>query len=251
VRDDVERGTYQPCTKNISETQLRIAVLIPALNEETTLPRVLADLPKTLVEEIVVVDNGSSDRTSAVARAGGATVLSESQRGYGWACLTGIAYLKTKAPDILVFLDGDYSDHPDELPTVVEPIITGGYDLVIGSRTKGEAEPGALLPQARFGNALATFLIRLLYGFRYSDLGPFRAIRFPALLQLAMKDRTYGWTVEMQIKAVQQGLRVTEVPVRYRKRVGGVSKVSGTIKGTVLAGYKILWTVFRYARESV
>jgi glycosyltransferase involved in cell wall biosynthesis len=232
----------------MSETQPRIAVLIPALNEETTLPRVLADLPRTLVAEVVVVDNGSSDQTPAVARASGATVLCESRRGYGWACLTGIAYLKTQAPDILVFLDGDYSDHPDELPAVVEPIISGGYDLVIGSRTKGEADPGALLPQARFGNALATFLIHLLYGFQYSDLGPFRAIRFPALLKLGMTDQTYGWTVEMQIKAVQQGLRITEVPVRYRKRAGGTSKVSGTIKGAVLAGYKILWTIFRYTR---
>ncbi len=235
----------------MSETQLRIAVLIPALNEEATLPRVLADLPKILVEEVVVVDNGSSDQTPTVARTCGATVLYEPRRGYGWACLTGIAYLKTKAPDILVFLDGDYSDHPDELLAVVQPILTDGYDLVIGSRTKGEADHGALLPQARFGNALATFLIRLLYGFRYSDLGPFRAIRFPALLKLGMTDRTYGWTVEMQIKAIRQGLRITEVPVRYRKRAGGTSKVSGTIRGTVLAGYKILWTVVRYARESV
>jgi glycosyltransferase involved in cell wall biosynthesis len=235
----------------MSETQPRIAVLIPALNEETTLPRVLADLPKGLVEEVVVVDNGSSDQTPAVARAAGATVLSESRRGYGWACLAGIDYLKTKSPDILVFLDGDYSDHPDELPAVVHPIVSGEYDLVIGSRTKGEADPGALLPQARFGNALATFLIRLLYGFRYSDLGPFRAIRFPALLQLGMTDCTYGWTVEMQIKAIRQGLRITEVPARYRKRAGGASKVSGTLKGTVMAGYKILWTVVRYTWRAV
>jgi glycosyltransferase involved in cell wall biosynthesis len=234
-----------------SDAQPRIAVLIPALNEEATLPRVLADLPKAMVEEVVVVDNGSSDQTSAVARAAGATVLYESRRGYGWACLAGIAYLKTKSPDILVFLDGDYSDHPDELPAMVHPIISGEYDLVIGSRTKGEADRGALLPQARFGNALATFLIQLLYGFRYSDLGPFRAIRFPALLQLGMTDRTYGWTVEMQIKAIQQGLRITEVPARYRKRAGGTSKVSGTLKGTVLAGYKILWTVFRYTWRAV
>lgn len=235
----------------MSEMYPRIAVLIPALNEETTLPRVLADLPKALVEEVVVVDNGSSDRTPAVAHAGGATVLYESRRGYGWACLAGIEYLKTKSPDILVFLDGDYSDHPDELSVIVGPIISEGYDLVIGSRTKGESESGALLPQARFGNALATFLIRLLYGFRYSDLGPFRAMRFHALLRLEMTDRTYGWTVEMQIKAIRQGLRITEVPVRYRKRAGGASKVSGTIKGTVLAGYKILWTVFRYTWRTV
>jgi glycosyltransferase involved in cell wall biosynthesis len=235
----------------MSEMHPRIAVLIPALNEETTLPRVLADLPKALVEEVVVVDNGSSDRTPTVASAAGATVLYESRRGYGWACLAGIEYLKTKSPDILVFLDGDHSDHADELPALILPIVSEGYDLVIGSRTKGEADPGALLPQARFGNVLATFLIRLLYGFRYSDLGPFRAMRFPALLRLEMTDRTYGWTVEMQIKAIRQGLRITEVPVRYRKRTGGTSKVSGTIKGTVLAGYKILWTVFRYTWRTV
>lgn len=230
----------------MNNVPLRVAVLIPALNEESALPRVLADIPRTDVQEIVVVDNGSSDRTATVARAGGATVLSEHRRGYGWACLTGIAYLKTHAPDIVVFLDGDYSDHPDELPQVIRPIVSGDYDLVIGSRTKGEAEPGALFPQARFGNALATWLIRWLYGFSYSDLGPFRAIRFSSLLSLGMADKTYGWTVEMQIKALQHGLRVTEVPVQYRKRAGGVSKVSGTVKGTILAGYKILWTVFRY-----
>src|SRR5262245_51748320 len=207
----------------------RIAVLIPALNEEASLSYVLNDLPQGVVEEVVVIDNGSSDRTSEVARAGGATVLSEPRRGYGWACLAGIEYLKTKNPDIVVFLDADYSDHPDELPAVVEPIIAEGYDFVIGSRTKGEADPGALLFQARFGNALATCLIRLLYGFSYSDLGPFRAIHFSTLLELGMTDRTYGWNVEMQIKAVQQKLRITEVPVRYRKRAGGESKVSGTI----------------------
>lgn len=221
--------------------------MIPALNEEAALPYVLADLPADIVEEVVVIDNGSSDRTAEVARAAGATVLNEPRRGYGWACLAGIEYLKSKTPDIVVFLDADHSDHPDELPALVRPIVQDGCDLVIGSRTKGEAAPGALLPQARFGNALATFLIRLLYGFKYSDLGPFRAIRFPALLSLGMTDRTYGWTVEMQIKAVRQKLRITEVPVRYRKRVGGESKVSGTVKGTVLAGYKILWTVLRYA----
>jgi glycosyltransferase involved in cell wall biosynthesis len=227
----------------------RIAVLIPALNEEASLPYVLADLPRGAVEEVVVIDNGSSDRTAAVARAAGATVLNEPRRGYGSACLAGIAYLKTKNPDIVVFLDADYSDCPDELPAIVKPIVTEGYDFVLGSRTKGEAEPGALLLQSRFGNALATFLIRLLYGFSYSDLGPFRALRFPALLGLGMTDRTYGWNVEMQIKAVRQGLRITEIPVRYRNRVGGESKVSGTIKGTLLAGYKILWTVLRYARR--
>jgi glycosyltransferase involved in cell wall biosynthesis len=232
--------TYQP----------RIAVLIPALNEEAALPSVLADLPKNAIEEIVVIDNGSSDRTAEVARSGGATVICEPCRGYGSACLAGIEYLRPKSPDIVVFLDADYSDHPDELSTVVRPVGTEGYDFVIGSRIKGETEPGALLLQARFGNALATFLIRLLYGFSYSDLGPFRAIRFSKLLELGMTDRTYGWNGEMQNKAVRRKLRITEVPVRYRKRVAGESKVSGTIKGTLLAGYKILWTVFRYAKEA-
>jgi glycosyltransferase involved in cell wall biosynthesis len=229
----------------------RIAVLIPALNEEASLPHVLADLPKEVVDEIIVIDNGSVDHTAAVARTAGATVISEPRRGYGSACLAGVEYLKSTTPDIVVFLDADYSDYPDELPVVIRPIINEGYDFVIGSRTKGEAEPGALLLQSRFGNALATFLVRRLYDFAYSDLGPFRAIRFPRLLELKMTDRTYGWNVEMQIKAVRRSLRITEVPVRYRRRAGGESKVSGTIKGTILAGYKILWTVFRYAREPV
>ena len=233
----------------MSETSPRIAVIIPALNEEASLPLVLADLPKDILEEIVVVDNGSTDRTPHVARDAGATVLHEQRRGYGWACLAGIEHLKTRMPDIVVFLDGDYSDHPDELPDVVQPIVTDEYDIVIGSRTKGEAEPGALLPHARFGNALATSLIKLVYGFTYSDLGPFRAVRFAALLELGMTDCTYGWTVEMQIKAIHKGLRITEVPVRYRQRIGA-SKVSGTLKGTIMAGYKILWTVFRYARRA-
>ncbi len=230
------------------ETAPRIAVIIPALNEEASLPLVLADLPKDMLEEVVVVDNGSDDRTPQVVRDGGATLLHEQRRGYGWACLAGIEHLKTRMPDIVVFLDGDYSDHPDELRDVVHPIVTDAYDMVIGSRTKGEAEPGALLPHARFGNALATSLITFLYGFTYSDLGPFRAIRFAALLELGMRDCTYGWTVEMQIKAIHNRLRITEVPVRYRQRIGA-SKVSGTLKGTIMAGYKILWTVFRYARR--
>ena len=234
----------------MAHSQPRIAVVIPALNEEAALPSVLADIPRELVEEVVVVDNGSSDRTAAVARMNDATVLSEPRRGYGSACLTGIAYLEKKAPDIVVFLDGDYSDCPEEIPLVVQPIVSGEYDFVIGSRTKGLAAPGALLPQARLGNALATFLIRLLYHFSYSDLGPFRAIRFSALLDLGMVDQNYGWTVEMQIKAVRKGLRITEVPVHYRKRSSGASKVTGTMRGTFLAGYKILWTVFRYSRRT-
>ncbi len=228
-------------------TRARIAVVIPALNEEAALPHVLRALPTHLVEEVIVVDNGSSDHTAETARAAGATVLREPRRGYGWACLAGITYLKTKSPDIVVFLDGDGSDYPQELPLLIRPIVEEGYDFVIGSRTKGHAANGALLPQARFGNAVATFLMRVLYGFSYSDLGPFRAIRFPSLLGLGMTDRTYGWTVEMQIKAIQQGLRITEVPVRYRRRIGGTSKVTGTVRGTLGAGYKILWTVLRYA----
>src|SRR5215471_3016397 len=190
----------------------RIAVIIPVLNEEATLPLVLADIPPDVVEEVVVIDNGSTDRSIEVARVCGATVLSELRRGYGSACLAGIAYLKAKTPDIVVFLDGDYSDYPEEISALVQPIIAGECDLVIGSRTRGRAEPGALLLQARFGNALATLLIRWLYGFSYSDLGPFRAIRFLALLRLGMVDHNYGWTVEMQIKAIQKGLRIAEEP---------------------------------------
>ncbi len=230
----------------------RIVVVIPALNEAAALPKVLADLPWEQLEEVVVVDNGSADHTAQVAQAGGATVLGESRRGYGWACLAGIAYFKAKRaenqPDVLVFLDGDYSDYPDELGDVVRPIIEDGYDLVIGSRPR-RAGTGALLLHAQLGNALATWLIHRIYGFTYTDLGPFRAIRFPELLALDMQDKTYGWTVEMQIKAIRHGLRITEVPVRYRQRIG-LSKVSGTVKGTLLAGYRILWTVFRYARRA-
>jgi glycosyltransferase involved in cell wall biosynthesis len=231
----------------MSEHRSRIVVIIPALNEETTLPSVLADIPRDIVDEVVVIDNGSADHTADIARVLGATVLNEFQRGYGSACLAGIAYLQAQPPDVIVFLDGDYSDHPEEIPALVQPILAGESDLVIGSRTKGDADPGALLPQARFGNALATWLIRLLYGFSYSDLGPFRAIRFSSLLGLGMVDKNYGWTVEMQIKAIQKKLRIVEAPVRYRKRAGGASKVTGTIKGTIFAGYKILLTVFRYA----
>lgn len=225
----------------------RIAAIIPALNEEEALPHVLRALPTHLLEEVVVVDNGSADRTAERARAAGATVVSEPRRGYGWACLAGIAYLSTKNPEIVVFLDGDGSDDPADLPLLIRPIVEEGYDLVIGSRTQRDGARRALLPQARFGNAVATFLIRALYGFPYSDLGPFRAIRFSSLCSLGMRDRTYGWTVEMQIKAIQQGLRVAEVPVRYRRRLAGTSKVTGTVSGTLGAGWKILWTVFRYA----
>jgi glycosyltransferase involved in cell wall biosynthesis len=220
--------------------RLRVAVVIPALNEERSLPLVLAALPR--VDDVIVVDNGSSDGTARAA--GGARVVSEPRRGYGSACLAGIAALRD--PDIVVFVDADFSDHPDELPSLVAPIEEGRADLVIGSRTLGNREEGALLPQARYGNKLACLLVRFIYRHRYTDLGPFRAIRFDALKSIGMRDRTFGWTVEMQIRALRHGLRVMEVPVSYRKRVG-VSKITGTMSGTIRAGYKILFTIFRHA----
>ena len=221
-----------------------VGVIIPALNEEQSIGRVLADIPTGLADTVVVVDNGSTDRTAAVAAAAGATVVSESRRGYGQACLTGMAALAAADVDVVVFLDGDYSDYPEEMGSLVEPIIRGDADFVVGSRVRGERQQGALLPQARFGNALATWLIHLLYGVEYTDLGPFRAIRQEALERLQMADRDFGWTVEMQAKAARRRLRVTEIPVRYRKRIG-TSKISGTVKGSILAGYKILSTIAR------
>lgn len=226
----------------------RILVIIPALNEEMSIGKVIADIPQDLVSEVVVADNGSTDGTAKTATDAGATVLSEKRRGYGYACTKGINYALSKPegerPDIVVFLDGDYSDYPEEMPLLVKPIIKDGFDMIIGSRTAGERERGALLPQALFGNALATTLIKWLYGASFTDLGPFRAVRFDKLLGLGMSDMTYGWTVEMQIKAAKQGLRCGEAPVSYRKRIG-VSKVTGTLGGTVRAGYKILWTIFK------
>jgi len=224
-----------------------VDVVIPALNEEASLPLVLADLPRGLVRRVVVADNGSRDGTARVAREGGAEVVEASRRGYGSACLAGLDYLRrTGPPEVVVFVDADYSDHPDELPAVVAPILSGEADLVIGSRVLGDREPGALLPQARAGNLVACLLIRLLYGHRFTDLGPFRAARWKALEQLAMRDPDFGWTAEMQVKAVKKGLAVREVPVSYRRRVG-VSKITGTVAGTLRAGYKILWMVARYA----
>jgi glycosyltransferase involved in cell wall biosynthesis len=221
-----------------------IAVVIPALDEEQAIGKVLRDIPEG-ARQVVVVDNGSRDRTAEVARGLGAEVVAEPRRGYGQACLTGIAQLDR--PDIVVFLDGDYSDYPEEMSELVAPLLTGEADLVIGSRTLGQREKGALLPQARFGNWLSTLLIRLLFGVSFTDLGPFRALRFDALQRLAMQDRDFGWTVEMQVKAARLGLRAVEVPVRYRRRIG-TSKITGTLSGTLRAGHKILWTIFRYAR---
>jgi glycosyltransferase involved in cell wall biosynthesis len=222
----------------------RVAVVIPVFNERESLPLVVADVPRDRVDEIVVVDNASTDGTSLVAQGLGARLVREERRGYGSACLAGIAALKSAPPEVVVFLDGDYSDHPEELPRLLDAI-SADADLVIGSRMLGNREPGALLPQARFGNALACSLIRLLYGYRYTDLGPFRAIRWDALRRLGMQDRNFGWTVEMQVKAVRGGLRIVEVPVSYRKRVG-VSKITGTVSGTLRAGWKILWTIAKY-----
>jgi len=223
---------------------VKIGVVIPALDEESAIPLVLNDLPRDLLHEIIVVDNGSADATAERAREGGAKVVDEPRRGYGSACLRGIASLDPQV-ELVVFLDADHSDHAEELREVVAPILAGDADLVIGSRTLGTAARGALLPQARFGNRLACFLIRVLFGHRYTDLGPFRAIGRDALSRIGMRDPDFGWTVEMQVKALQCGLRVAEVPVSYRRREG-VSKITGTVRGTVAAGTKILWTIFRY-----
>lgn len=229
----------------MKRSDLKFAVIIPALNEAESIPEVIRRIPGPFRELIVVADNGSSDGTGEIAKMLGAHVVFASERGYGSACLTGIAYAKRFEPDIFIFLDADYSDHPEDMTNIVGTLLEKNLDLVIGSRTLGGAESGALLPQARFGNWLATKLMYLRFGHLYSDLGPFRVIRTEALHRLNMRDRNFGWTVEMQIKALREGLRVGEVSVHYRKRIG-VSKITGTIRGTVLAGIKILWTIGRY-----
>ena len=221
----------------------RIALIIPALNEELALATVLDELPRAMFAQVIVVDNGSTDGTAALARARGARVVSEPRRGYGRACLAGLAALDGAA-DIVVFMDADASDVPAEAPALLEPILAGEADLVIGSRRLGRAAPAALAWHQRWGNRLVVGLIRLLFGFRYTDLGPFRAIRRASLAQLAMRDTNFGWTAEMQVKAVRRGLRVREVPVSYRPRLGQ-SKISGTVSGSLRAGIKILWTVLR------
>ena len=224
-----------------------VDVVIPALNEQDALPLVLADIPRDRVRNVVVADNGSTDRTAAVAREHGAQVVSEPERGYGAACLAALAHIASgPPPDVVVFLDGDYSDHPDELPQLLAPIATGVADLVIGSRALGAHERGSLTPQQLAGNKLAGKLLGWIYGVSYTDLGPFRAIRWRTLQRLKMRDRNYGWTVEMQIRAAQQDVPYAEVPVSYRRRVG-VSKVSGTVRGTLGASRKILWTLARHA----
>ena len=222
----------------------RVAVVIPVFNERDSLPLVVRAIPEGLVDEIVVVDNGSTDGTDSIARGLPVRLVRESRRGYGSACLAGVAALAQRPPDVLVFLDGDFSDHPEEMPRLLDAI-DAGADLVIGSRALGQRERGALLPQARFGNALACRLILWLSGHRYTDLGPFRAIRWDAYRRLGMRDTSFGWTCEMQVKAVRARLPIAEVPVSYRKRIG-VSKITGTVGGTLRAGAKILWTIARY-----
>lgn len=222
-----------------------ISVIIPAFNEERSIGKVVADIPREIVDHVIVINNNSNDKTVEVASAAGAIVLDEPRRGYGWACLKGIEKSKDLKTEIVVFMDGDYSDYPEEITKIIAPILESQHDMVIGSRVLGEREKGSLTPQQVFGNWLATKLIRLFYRARFTDLGPFRAIKSDALELLKMSDKTYGWTIEMQIKASKERMKFCEVPVSYRKRIG-VSKVSGTIKGTILAGIKIIFAVFKY-----
>lgn len=225
----------------------KIVVIIPAYNEENSIAKVINDIPEGLVDEVIVVNNNSSDATDINAQNAGATVLHEVRTGYGYACLKGIEYIKElqPAPDIVVFIDADYSDLPEEMPLLLQPIISNEMDMVIGSRALGKKEKGSMTLQQIFGNWLATRLLKSIYGVQYTDLGPFRAIRYDKLLEIDMQDTTYGWTVEMQLKAAKLKMKIMEVPVSYRKRIG-FSKISGTLKGAVLAGYKIIATIFKY-----
>lgn len=234
---------------------MTIDIIIPAFNEQQSIPLVIADIPKHLVRHIVVCDNNSTDETGRVATEAGAVVVREPEPGYGAACLRGLDFLRRQRspygqqdtpPDIVVFLDGDYSDHPEELPVLLEPILSGKSEMVIGARVAGFREKGSMMPQQIFGNWLATRMMRVLFGGRFTDLGPFRAITWRALEEIGMEDRNFGWTVEMQVKALKKKIAYAEVPVHYRQRVG-VSKVSGTVKGSVMAGYKIIYTILRYA----
>lgn len=224
-----------------------ILVIIPAFNEALSIGQVISEIPD-LISEIIVVNNNSTDNTAAVATVAGATVLFEEQMGYGYACLKGIKYAgkRSKTPHIIVFMDGDYSDFPEDLHKVIAPILAGEADFVIGARDKELREEGSMTPQQVFGNWLATFLMKLLFKAKFTDLGPFRAIRYEQLIALEMEDKTYGWTVEMQLKVLKKKIAYTEVPVRYKKRIG-ISKVSGTVKGSIFAGIKILGWIFKYS----
>ena len=223
----------------------KVAVILPAFNEMNAIGAVLKALPKQL-DDVIVIDNNSTDNTAAIAKEQGATVLFEKRKGYGYACLKGIDYLKNNPPDIVVFLDADYSDFPEDLVHLIAPILNNKVDFVVGARVAGLREKGAMTPQQLFGNALACWLMRRLFDSQFTDLGPFRAIRWETLMQLHMNDKTYGWTIEMQLKVLRQKITYIEIPVRYRKRIG-YSKVSGTLKGTIFAGIKILgWIAKHY-----
>ena len=224
-----------------------IYVIIPVYNEEASIANVIGDIPE-IVSEIIVVNNNSTDKTASVAENNGATVLSEKNKGYGNACLTGLGYIseKQQPPDIIVFLDGDYSDYPEELTKIISPIIEDNIDFVLGARTAKLRQKGAMTIPQIFGNWLATSLMRLFFGSKFTDLGPFRAIKYAKLLELHMVDKTYGWTVEMQLKVIKKKYSYVEVPVNYRKRIG-VSKVSGTAKGVIFAGVKILGWIIKYS----
>jgi glycosyltransferase involved in cell wall biosynthesis len=232
---------------NLMINKKNIVVVIPAFNEENSVGKVIADIPKNIVDEIIVVNNNANDLTSLNAFNAGATVLDEPNQGYGNACLKGLAYLKElkSKPDIVIFIDADYSDYPEEITQLIAPILNQDYDMVIGSRALGNRERGSMTPQQIFGNWLATALLKLFYKVNYTDLGPFRAIKYDKLLEINMVDRNYGWTVEMQLKAAKLKFKTMEVPVKYRVRIGH-SKVSGTIKGTIGASYKIITTIFKY-----
>jgi glycosyltransferase involved in cell wall biosynthesis len=225
----------------------KISVIIPAYNEEKSIALVINEIPKW-VDEVIVVSNNSTDNTSKEAESAGATVFHENKKGYGFACLMGLDYISKKniKPDIVVFLDGDYSDYPEELEILVHPIITQEADFVVGARVARLREPGSMTPQQVFGNWLATFLMRIMFDSTFTDLGPFRAIKYDTLLSFKMEDKTYGWTVEMQLKALKMKVKYLEIPVRYRNRIG-VSKVSGTLKGTIMAGIKIIMWIFKYS----
>ena len=225
---------------------MQVDVIIPAFNEQNAIGSVIQGIPKDLVRDIIVVDNNSSDETSINAKNAGATVLKESRQGYGFACLKGIEFANDKdvKPDVIVFLDADYSDFPEEISLLLNKIWNGA-DMVIGNRVKAKREKGSMMPQQIFGNWIACNLMKIMYGYRYRDLGPFRAIKFDKLMEIGMKDQTYGWTVEMQVKALKHKFNIEQVDLSYRKRIG-ISKVSGTVKGSVMAGYKIITTIFKY-----